>query len=155
MHWSDGVPGSFQVQEETSTTTTTITGSVGVDLNQQRRGKQHTVNEQIDTESLGDRIVSREVIQYMRSRNIEFTATRLKPFTQVYPFFDNVDVARFCMPKLVEIEMISGTFQVSEAIAGIMPSVQNTEDDQETTRAAIVARVSTSNHKYGPYNQSN
>ena len=150
--WGDGVPSSFQVQEETTTTTTTITGTVGVDLNQQRRGKQHTVNEQIDTESLGDRIVSREVIQFMRSRNIEFTATRLKPFTQVYPFFDNVDVARFCMPKLVEIEMISGTFQVSEAIAGIMPSGEDTEDDEQTTRAAIVARVATSNHKYGPYN---
>jgi len=109
------VPRGFEVEEESTTTTTTITGTVGVDLSQQRKGKQHTVNEQIDTESLGDRIVSREVIQFMRARNIEFTSTRLKPFTEVYPFFDNVDVARFCMPKLVEIEMISGTFQVEEA----------------------------------------
>ena len=147
-----GVPGTFMVEEETSTTTTTITGTVGVDLNQQRKGKQHTVNEQIDTESLGDRIVSREVIQFMRSRNIEFTSTRLKPFTEVYPFFDNVDVSQFCMSKLVEIEMISGTFQVSEAVAGIMPSDEDTEDDEETTRAAIVGRVATTNHKYGPYN---
>ena len=60
-------PSGFEVEEETSTNTTTITGTVGVDLQQQRRGKQHTVNEQIDTESLGDRIVSREVIQFMRS----------------------------------------------------------------------------------------
>jgi hypothetical protein len=148
-----GVPGGFEVTEESTTTTTTITGTVGVDLSQQRKGKQHTVNEQIDTESLGDRIVSREVIQFMRARNIEFTSTRLKPFTEVYPFFDNVDVARFCMPKLVEIEMISGTFQVEEAVAGIMPSEENTEDDEESTRAAIVARVATTNHKYGPYNR--
>ena len=148
----NGVPGTFQVEEETTTTTTTVSGTVGVDLNQQRKGKQHTVNEQIDTESLGDRIVSREVIQFMRSRNIEFTSTRLKPFTEVYPFFDNVDVSRFCISKLVEIEMISGTFQVEEAIAGIMPSEENTEDDDETTRAAIVARVAVPNHKYGPYN---
>ena len=146
-------PGSFRVEEESSTTTTTITGTVGVDLSQQRKGKQHTVNEQIDTESLGDRIVSREVIQFMRARNIEFTSTRLKPFTEVYPFFDNVDVSRFCMPKLVEIEMISGTFQVEEAVAGIMPSEENTQDDEESTRAAIVARVATTNHKYGPYNR--
>jgi hypothetical protein len=144
---------NFRVEEESTTTTTTVSGTVGVDLNQQRKGKQHTVNEQIDTESLGDRIVSREVIQFMRARNIEFTSTRLKPFTEVYPFFDNVDVARFCMPKLVEIEMISGTFQVEEAIAGIMPSAEDTEDDEESTRAAIVARVATTNHKYGPYNQ--
>ena len=145
-------PATFMVEEETSTTTTTITGTVGVDLQQQRKGKQHTVNEQIDTESLGDRIVSREVIQFMRSRNIEFTSTRLKPFTEVYPFFDNVDVSQFCMSKLVEIEMVSGTFQVSEAIAGIMPSAEDTEDDGESTRAAIVGRVAVPNHKYGPYN---
>ena len=37
-------PDGFRVEEETSTTTTTITGTVGVDLQQQRRGKQHTVN---------------------------------------------------------------------------------------------------------------
>ena len=148
----DEVPPNFKVEEETTTTTTTITGTVGVDLSQQRTGKQHTVNEQIDTESLGDRVVSREVIQFMRSRNIEFTATKLKPFTQVYPFFDNVDVRTFCISKLVEIEMVSGTFQVEEAVAGVMPSTEDIEDDQPTTTAAIVARVATPNHKYGPYN---
>jgi hypothetical protein len=147
------VPKGFAVEEEYQTTTTTITGTVGVDLSQQRKGKQHTVNEQIDTESLGDRIVSREVIQFMRARNIEFTSTRLKPFTEVYPFFDNVDVERFCMPKLVEIEMVSGTFQVEEAIAGIMPSEENTENDLTSSKASIVARVATTNHKYGPYNR--
>ena len=146
-------PGSFRVEEEHTTVSTTVSGTVGVDLQQQRRGRQHSVAEQIDTESLGDRIVSREVIQFMRARNIEFTSTRLKPFTQVYPFFDNVDVARFCVPKLIEIEMVSGTFQVEEAIAGIMPSEDNTNDDEESTRAAIVARVATPNHKYGPYNR--
>ena len=56
----------MEVEEVEETTSTTITGTVGVDLQQQRKGKQHTVNEQIDTESLGDRIVSREVIQFMK-----------------------------------------------------------------------------------------
>ena len=37
-------PVGFEVEEETVTNTTTITGTVGVDLQQQRRGKQHTVN---------------------------------------------------------------------------------------------------------------
>ena len=131
------LPSGFEVEEETTTNTTTITGTVGVDLQQQRRGKQHTVNEQIDTESLGDRIVSREVIQFMRSRNIEFTSTRLKSlFTQVYPFFDNVDVTRFCISKLVEIEMVSGTFQASEGVVGgIMSHLEDTEDDTPSTTA--------------------
>ena len=44
-----------------------------VDLNQRRTGTQQTITEQIDTSSLGDRVVNREVIQFMRSRNITFT----------------------------------------------------------------------------------
>ena len=146
------VPDTFRVGttreffEVTTTNTTTVT------TNQARSGEQKTITEQIDTESLGDRIVSREVVRFMRARNIEFTATKLKPFTQVYPFFDNVDVSTFCISKLIEIEMVSGTFLVEEAIAGVMPSSEDTENDNETTTAAIVARVAVPNHKYGPYN---
>ena len=86
----------------------------------------------------------------MRSRNIEFTARRMKPFTQVYPFFDNVDVARFCFSKLIEIRMVSGTFQVGEAVGGIMPSTVTQRNSGMTP--GIVFRVATPNHKYGPYN---
>ena len=156
-------PGTFRVQETgESNTETTITGTVGVDLNQQRTGTQTTVTEQIDTSSLGDRIVSREVIQFMRARNIQFTARSMKPFTEVYAFFDNVDVNQYCMSKLIEIEMVSGTFQVGEAVGGIMPSTEtfdpaNADDvstvDSDAVSPAIVFRVATANHKYGPYNE--
>ncbi len=146
------VPPNFEVEEESTTTDTTVSGTVGVQLDQQRKGKQHTVSEQIDTESLGDRIVSRNVIQFMRARNIEFTATRLKPFTQMYPFFDNVDVASFCTPKLIEIEMVSGTFEIGEDITGTMPSDEDTDTEDVSTAAFLDARVAVPNHKYGPYN---
>jgi hypothetical protein len=36
------------------------------------------------------------IIPYIRSSVIEFTAKGLKPFTQVYPFFDNQDVSEYC-----------------------------------------------------------
>ena len=42
----------------------------------------------------------------------------VKPQTQVYPFFDGVDVSAFCVPKLLEIAMISGSFQVGETVVG-------------------------------------
>ena len=144
------VPGSFRVQDQNDVTSTTISGTVGVDLQQQRTGSQTTVTQQIDTQSLGDRIVSRNIVHFMRSRNIEFTARRMKPFTQVYPFFDNVDVARFCFSKLIEIRMVSGTFQVGEAVGGIMPSTVTQRNSGMTP--GIVFRVATPNHKYGPYN---
>ena len=71
---------------------------------------------------MGSRIVSRDIIHFMRSREIKFTAQGMKPYDRVYAFFDGVDVTRFCVPKLIEIEMISGTFRVSEKVVGKMPS---------------------------------
>lgn len=54
----------------------------------------------------------------MRSRNVEFVSKRMKPLTQMYAFFDGVNVTRYCVPKLLEISMISGAFQVGENIIG-------------------------------------
>ena len=63
---------------------------------------------------MGERIVSRELNTVMRPINIEFVCTGLKPFTKMYPFFDGVDVSDFCFNKLIQIQMISGSFQVGE-----------------------------------------
>ena len=62
--------------EISSTTDVSVNGSVSLqtDLDQSRTGVQSAIREQIDTESLGDRIISRNIIQFMRSRNIEFSA---------------------------------------------------------------------------------
>ena len=150
-----GIPPNFRMEEEVVRTTTQLTSSATVGLQQQRSGTINTVNQQIDTSSLGSRIVNRNVIRFMRSRNIEFTARRLKPFTQVYPFFDNVNVARWCLSKLIEVTMTSGTFQVGETVRGIMSSSSSSENTQRSIRPTITFRVATSNHKYGPYNDPN
>lgn len=42
-----------------------------------------------------DNLITTEVIPYMRSVDITFEATGLRPFTRVYPFFDGVDVSPF------------------------------------------------------------
>ena len=146
-------PSTFTVQEENIETTTHIGGQVSVGLNQQRRGTQTTVNEQIDTSSLGNRIVNRNIIRFMRSRNIQFDATRLKPYTQVYPFFDGVDVSRFCMSKLMEVTMTSGTFVVGETVTGVIPSAVNTrQTTRQRVQQSIRFRVASANHLFGPYN---
>jgi hypothetical protein len=119
--------------------TTTRTG-------QSRTGLATRVVERIDSESLGDRVVERNDIPFMRSRNIEFVVRNAKPRTQVYPFFDGQDVAGFCFPKLLEITMTSGTFQVGEEVWGNGTGfIGNSGGD-------LRFRVSTPNHKYGPYN---
>ena len=55
-----------------------------------------------------------EVDPYMRSRNVYFNANGLKPLTKHFYYLDNgvPDIT----PKLVEIEMVSGTFRVFEDI---------------------------------------
>ena len=48
--------------------------------------------------SIGDRVVSVAFVPFIRSRTLTFTATRLKPNTRVYPFFDNIDVTSYVTP---------------------------------------------------------
>ena len=128
----------------------TINNSVALD--QTRSGSQSTITEVINNETLGDRIVSRELIHFIRPRNIEFTGKRLKPFTQMYGFFDGVDVSNFVFNKLVEIEMVSGTFRIGETVEGNSLSLLNTQQVSSSTTPTINFRVAQSNHKYGPYN---
>ena len=155
MSSSSATTGDAASGQQTVSTTTSIDigGSVSLttNLDQRRTGIQHTVREQIDTESLGDRIVSRNIIQFMRSRNIQFTGRRLKPNTQVYGFFDNIDVNDFCTPKLLEVTMTSGTFQVGENIIGVMPTAEIVDGFDQSTLPYISFRLAISNHKYGPY----
>jgi len=152
QQWSTTGRGVREIQTTAGDITTTTTTTTSIALNQQRQGEQFNVTEQIDTVSLGDRIVSREIIHTMRSRNIEFTATSMKPYTQVYAFFDDVDVTRFCNNKLIEIEMISGTFIPTEGVIGNMPTADSTEDVLETSVPTFAFRLAVSNHKEGPYN---
>ena len=78
---------------------------------------------------------------FCRSRNIEFQAIGLKPFTNFYPFFDNqggVDI----VPKLLEISNVSGAFQAGETIRGTIGA----------NGTSFEFRLCTPNHKTGPFN---
>ncbi len=97
---------------------------------------------QSKTVSFGDRVLASKVLPYMRSRNIEFTAKRMKPLTRVYPFFGGVDVSKFVVPKLIEIRMTSGVFQVGETVVGSFDNPQ---------LPSCRFRVAVQNHKYGDY----
>jgi len=120
----------IEFNNQTVTTTT----------NQSRQGIQFGVTERFDSENLGDKIVSREIITTMRSRNIEIISKRLKPSSRIYAFFDNVDMTSYVIPKLIEVTMSSGTFTSGETVVGTLGS------------KSIRFRLATQNHKYGPYN---
>jgi hypothetical protein len=119
---------------------------------QTRTGTTTFVSEQYDQTSLGDRVVSRDLIQYLRSRNIQFTSNNVKPLTQVYAFFDGIDVTKYCTPKLLEISMVSGVFEIGETIIGELKSTSVSEPINNQGSPKISFRVAQSNHKEGPYN---
>ena len=140
---SDPGGGRRQVTDTTTTVNAFIqfnNQTVTTSTNQSRQGIQFGVTERFDSTNLGDKIVSREIITTMRSRNIEIIAKRLKPSSRVYAFFDNVDMTSYVIPKLIEVSMSSGTFTAGETVVGTLGS------------KSIRFRLATQNHKYGPYN---
>ncbi len=151
--WINGGRGTNISRWDTTTTTTTFEDTIRdtfrVD-NQTRTGTRKVVTEQFDNESLGDKVVSRDVITNMRSRNVEVRVTKCKPLTQLYGFFDGVNVTQYISPKLTEITMTSGTFQVGETVIGKMPG--SGIPAEGTDKPAIKFRVAQSNHRAGPYN---
>ena len=91
-------------------------------------------------------LVSSEPDTHIRSRNIEFDAGTLKPNTQYYAFFDSasgIDI----IPKLIEIEMESGSFQIGERVFAVIQT--NTSGD---FGPEIIGRfrICQPNHKIGP-----
>ena len=150
--WINGGSGVAQLWETTEETVITeeVTRTIET-TNQARTGSQIQVTEQFDRTSVGDRTVSRDLIPYMRSRNIQFVAKRVKPLTRLYAFFDGIDVTKYCVPKLLEISMTSGTFQVGETVTGRIIQTGLGEANTDVT-PAITFRVAQSNHREGPYN---
>ena len=126
-----------QVQEITTTT------------KQSKKGVQYKVTPTVQKTSLGEKIVSTDLIPFMRSRNIDVTTTRMKPRTQFYAFFDGVDMTKFLTPKLLEIEMVSGVFEVGETVISAPSKVFT---GGKSIKDGFTFRVAAPNHKEGPYN---
>ena len=60
-----------------------------------RSGVQTSIAVETSRVEQGDRVVEVNFVPYMRSRLVHFTATRMKPDTTVYAFFDGTSVANF------------------------------------------------------------
>ena len=83
-----------------------------------------------------------EVAQFMRERNVAFSANGIKPHTNFFVFMDGasgIDV----IPKLIEVSMRSGAFQIGETVRGFNGNSQ-----------IFSARVVAPNHKTGDANSA-
>ena len=88
-------------------------------------------------------ITQTSAIPKLRSQNIEFVATRLKPTTKMTAEFSSKDMSenrKLAIPKLLEVTPVKGAFQVGETVRG------------EGNNAEIRFRLAAPNHKDGPYN---
>jgi len=112
-----------------------------------REGSRQLITEQFDRTSLGDRVLSTEVTPTIRSRNVSFDGKGFKPQARLYSFFDGVNVTKYCVPKLIEIEMVSGAFSVGETITGTVKSDPNVSSESPY----IQFRAAVPNHKEGPH----
>ena len=106
-------------RDRTITTTTTTT------TKQTRTGIRYRVTPVIEQQSLGSRVVSVEHIQFMRSRNIEFTCQKLKPRTKFFAFFDGIALPKkLITPKIMglikdpssDAQTNSIPFQIGETV---------------------------------------
>jgi hypothetical protein len=104
-----------------------------------------STTENFDTVSNTDTTIRNVLISssnesFMRSRNIQFSVSNVKPSTQFYQFLDGNSGVDF-IPKLIEITNPSKAFVVGETVIGTSGG-----------NNLISFRVATPNHKYGPYN---
>ena len=133
--------GNFRNQERVRTTLTEQ------DQRRERSGRTVLVTETRNDVSMGDRIISRDLVTFVRSRNIHFNAQGIKPLTRMYAFFGGREVSRFCVPKLLQITMSSGAFQAGETVIGRMNG-----GNRNGSAAYIQFRLSNPNHRDGAFN---
>ena len=69
-----------------------------VEERQTRTGINIKAKPYVNKETLGNRIIDVDIIPYLRSRRIEFTARGMRPATRVFPYFDDTLVTDHCKP---------------------------------------------------------
>jgi hypothetical protein len=63
-----------------------------------RDGIRFALDPMAITESMGERVLDVGMIPYIRARRVCVKASRLKPNTRFYAFFENIPVSQFCKP---------------------------------------------------------
>lgn len=84
-----------KVEDTTTTIERTVEDLTGT---QTRQGIQTRVVPERIERSLGNRVVDVSIVPFIRTQDLNIDAEGMKPNTQVYPFFDNVNVSQFATP---------------------------------------------------------
>ena len=107
------VVSSFQRQEGRSVFQYSQTREVATQqVGQIRSGLETSLQSTIQSNNLGDRIVSLSMIPFMRSRPVTVQVGNMRPNTQVFAFFDNVNVSDHVQPA--DVFAITGTYSFND-----------------------------------------
>ncbi len=87
-----------RIMERTTTT---------VEERQSRTGVRTEITPRIDYESKGDRVVSVDILPFIRSKSVGFVGRVFKPFTRLFSFFDGIDVGEYVTPDIPYINIQS------------------------------------------------
>lgn len=92
---STALKGSQAIQSTATTTNLSLTTEVnlttirtGIEI---EKSAVSTV-----TRDLGNKVVDTSIVPFIRSRVVNFSATKLKPSTQLFASFDSIDVTTYC-----------------------------------------------------------
>ena len=67
--------------------------------------------------TIGNKVLDTTVVPYVRGQTVQFAATGLQPFTNVYVYFSETDVSANVRPaSKIELNAVNSTFQVGETL---------------------------------------
>ncbi len=132
-------------QQQTITTTT-------VTSNQSRSGLRTDVAFDTVTRESSNRIVEVNFVPFMRSRKIYFKASRMKPNTKVYAFFNDVNVTAFCREEAYQEWSDTSTvlnYAGATSHPGGSSGVLNTDNQGKISGTFIIPRNTSTKFKTG------
>lgn len=86
-------PWGNRARATQTTTRTTTTARIS------RTGIRTRVVPQVTRKKVADKVINTTMVPYIRSREVMFVATGMKPNTRVYASFDDVNVSSYCRPS--------------------------------------------------------
>jgi len=116
---------------------------------QVRNGTRTFVTEVNDHKPIGNELIRQDVVPFIRSRNVTFRASKMKPKVRVYPFFDRQYVGDFCVPDGGKPGGTLTTITLPEtpnwtAVGKIRFGYDNTDQAND-----YVAKIMSSDSEYG------
>lgn len=115
-----------------------------------RTGTRSKVVPKIDNQSLGDALLSSTVVPWIRSRNVQLYAARLKPRTRFYAFFDNVEFTNYMVPKVIELVKDSALDSRSNAT----PFVIGETVVGQTSGCKLIVAAPNDGFEFNPYDDT-